>query len=99
MIPLMNRPVDNSKEEITKSHPPSLWQSIVLLIIFAFGVVILFGAMVYLLLSGAEQLGLPFIFHVAIFVVVSGVFAWLLKRITDIGSSMSRHWFSEDDDH
>jgi Ca2+/H+ antiporter len=94
----MNRPVENSKEEITKDQPPSLWQSIVLLIIFTFGVVILFGAMVYLLLSGAEQLGLPFSFHVAIFVVVSGVFAWLLKRITDIGSSMSRHWFPEDDD-
>jgi hypothetical protein len=54
--------------------------------------------MVYLLLSGAEQLGLPVVFHIAIFVIVSGVFAWLLKRITDIGSGMSRLWFPEDDD-
>lgn len=94
----MNQSVDDAKDEVTKNQPPSLWQAIVLLIIFTVGAVALFGAMVYLLLSGAEQLGLPVVFHIAIFVIVSGVFAWLLKRISDIGSGMSRLWFPEDDD-
>lgn len=94
----MNQSVDDSKDEITTNQPPSLWQAIVLLIVFTVGAVALFGAIVYLLLSGVEQLGLPVVFHVVIFVVVSAVFAWLLKRITDIGSGMSRFWFPEDDD-
>ena len=94
MIPGMNQSSDDPKNKT-----PSLWQAIVLLIIFTIGAVTLFGIMVYMLLSGAEQLGLPFVFQVAIFVVVSGVFAWLLKRITDIGTGMARAWFPEEDDN
>jgi hypothetical protein len=94
----MNQPIEDANNEIIKKQSPSLWQAIVLLIVFTVGAVALFGAMVYLLLSGVEQLELPFVFQVAIFVVVSGVFAWLLKRITDIGAGLSSLWFPEDDD-
>ena len=68
----------------------------VLLTIFIFGAVSLFGAIVYLFIRGAEKMGLPLVAHIVIFVVISGIFAWLLKRITDVFSDMSRYWFPED---
>ena len=96
MILVVNQQFDQAKGKTIKKEPLSLWKSIILLIIFTFGAVALFGAIVYLFIKGAEQLGLPLFVHVAIFVVVSGIFAWLLKRITDIGSDMGRYWFPED---
>jgi membrane protein implicated in regulation of membrane protease activity len=98
MIILMNQSPGNSKIDKATKNPPPLCQSIILLIIFTFGVVTLFGAIVYLFISGAEQLGLPLAVHIGIFVVISGIFAWLVKRITDMVSGMSQHWFPEDDD-
>lgn len=77
-------------------EPPSLWKSIVLIIIFMFGIVGLFGLILYLITSGAQQLGLSTTGYVVIFVVVSGVFAWLVKRISDTVSGMSHHWFPEE---
>ncbi len=91
----MSQPNPPAKEEIT---PPSLWVSIVLVIIFVFVIVILFGLILYLLVNGVQQLGLPTPVYIGIFVLVSGIFAWLLKRITDIASNMGHHWFSEESD-
>ena len=99
MIILMNQSAGNSKIDQAAKNPPPLCQSIILLIIFTFGAVTLFGAIVYLFISGAERLGLPLAVHIAIFVVISGIFAWLVKRITDMVSGMSQHWFPEDDDN
>ena len=98
MIIKMNQPTDNSEEKIAQKDVPSLWQFIILLIIFTFVAVSLFGLIVYLFIRGAEQLGLPLFVHIGIFVVISGVFAWLIKRISDMVSEMSRYWFPEDDD-
>jgi membrane protein implicated in regulation of membrane protease activity len=98
MIILMNQSAGNSKINQAVKNPPPLCQSIILLIIFTFGAVTLFGAIVYLFISGAERLGLPLAVHIAIFVIISGIFAWLVKRITDMVSGMSQHWFPEDDD-
>lgn len=36
--------------------------------------------------------------YIVILVVVSGIFAWALKRLTDIAAGMSRLWFPEDSD-
>jgi hypothetical protein len=94
----MNQPTGNSEEKIPKKDLPSLWQSIILLIIFTFVAVSLFGLIVYLFVRGAEQLGLPLFVHIGIFVVISGIFAWLVKRISDMVSGMSQHWFPEDDE-
>jgi hypothetical protein len=35
--------------------------------------------------------------YIAIFVGVSGIFAWLIKRLSDTVSGMSRYWFPEDE--
>jgi len=67
-----------------------------LIIIFAFAIVALFGLFIYLLVNGAQQAGLSTSGYIAIFVVISGLFAWLLKRISDIASGLSHHWFPED---
>jgi CBS domain containing-hemolysin-like protein len=98
MITMMNQPTGNLDEKIKKKDLPSLWQSIILLIIFTVVAVSLFGLIVYLFIRGAEQLGLPLAVHIGIFVAISGVFAWLLKRISDMVSDMSQYWFPEDDD-
>lgn len=76
----------------------SLWPSIVLAIILAFGLVGLFGLIVFLFARGAQQMGLSTPAYVAILVAVSGIFAWALKRLTDIAAGMSRLWFPEDSD-
>jgi len=94
----MNQQAGNSDEKFAKKDLPSLWQSIILLIIFTVVAVSLFGVIVYLFIRGAEQLHLPLFVHIGIFVAISGVFAWLLKRISDMVSDMSQYWFPEDDD-
>ena len=69
-----------------------------MIIIFTFGIVALFGLILYLLVDGAQRLGLSTGGYIAIFVVVSGIFAWLVKRISDTASSMSHYWFPEESD-
>lgn len=82
----------------TTEASPSLWKSIILVIILAFGIVGLFGTIIFLLLSGAQQLGLSTEGYIAIFVIISGIFAWLVKRISDTASGMSHLWFPEESD-
>ncbi|NJN97748.1 MAG: hypothetical protein HC875_28550 [Anaerolineales bacterium] len=86
-------------ENKTKPKTPlSVWPSIVLAIVLAFGLVGLFGLIVFLFARGAQQMGLSTPAYIVILVVVSGVFAWALKRLTDIAAGMSRLWFPEDSD-
>ena len=83
-----------------KSSPPKpplgLWPTILLIILIAFGLVALFGLLVYLFLDGVQRLNLPTVVYLTIFVIISGIFAWLIKRLTDIVSGMSHLWFPED---
>jgi hypothetical protein len=44
-------------------------------------------------------MGLPSFTYVIIFVGLSGIFAWLVKRITAIVAGMSQEWFPEDSNH
>lgn len=86
-------------EKTTKPKAPlPLGPAIVLAIILAFGVVGLFGLIVFMFVQGAQQLGLSRLAYLAIFVMVSGIFAWLIKRLTDIAAGMSQLWFPEDSD-
>lgn len=78
--------------------PLSLGKSIILAIILAFVLVSLFGAIVFMFIRGAQQLGLSETAYIAIFVIISGIFAWLVKRLTDIAASLSNLWFPEDSD-
>jgi hypothetical protein len=87
---------DKTSEKVLRKTPPSLWKSIILIIIFTFGIVSLFGVVIFLLINGAQQIGLSTTGYIAIFVVISGVFAWLVKRISDIASAMSHIWFPEE---
>lgn len=87
-----------SQDNATEQAPLSLWKSILLLILFVFAAVSLFGLILYLFISGAQQLGLPPAANIIIFVGISGIFAWLVKRITDIISGMSHYWFPEEVD-
>ena len=86
----------NNKDLSTQQAPLSLWKFIVLIILFTFAVVALFGVIIYLLVNGAQQMGLSATSYVVILVVISGVFAWLVKRVSDTISGMSHHWFSEE---
>lgn len=95
-LQLMSQFTKKDKNHKTSPAPPSLWKSIILIIIFVFGIVSLFGLILYLLVDGAQRLGLSTTGYIAIFVVVSGIFAWLVKRISDTASSMSHYWFSEE---
>ncbi|MEM7343134.1 MAG: hypothetical protein AAF485_02740, partial [Chloroflexota bacterium] len=54
------------------------------------------GALIYLFINGAQQLQLPVLGNIVIFVVISGIFAWLIKRLTDIVSNLSPLWFPEE---
>ena len=98
MIPAMSRNTPDNNDSKIPQTVPSLWKSIVLVIIFIFGVVALFGLILYLLVNGGQQLGIPRIGYIVIFVLVSGLFAWLVKRISDTASSLSHHWFPEESD-
>lgn len=88
----------SSEDNPTQKKPPSLWKSIVLVIILMFVLVSLFGVIIFMFIRGAQQLGLSPIIYVIIFVVVSGIFAWVIKRITDTAAGMSQLWFPEDTD-
>lgn len=67
-----------------------------LVILFVFGIVALFGLFIYMFIGGAEQMGLSTTSQIAIFVIVTGIFAWLVKRLSDAFSGMSRYWFPEE---
>jgi formate hydrogenlyase subunit 3/multisubunit Na+/H+ antiporter MnhD subunit len=91
--------MDSGNQPSQKRQPPvSLWTSIGLLILLSFLLVGLFAGFIYIFTSGAEQRGLPVAGQVVIFVVISGIFAWLLKRVTDIVSGLSHWWFPEETD-
>jgi membrane protein implicated in regulation of membrane protease activity len=62
------------------------------------GAVSLFAALIYLFASGIEQLGWPAWLRIATFVIISGIFAWLLKRISDTVSARSQEWFPREND-
>ncbi|MDX1520251.1 MAG: hypothetical protein R3264_01330 [Anaerolineae bacterium] len=81
-----------------KQPPLTLWKMIVLLIVLAFVLVTLFAMMVYLFTNSFQQMGFPPIVNLVIFVIISGIFAWLLKRLTDIVSNLSHLWFPEETD-
>lgn len=87
-----------SETKTSPDAPLSLWKSIILLIALVFVAVTLFGAIIYVFIRGAQQMGLPAVAHVIIFVMISAIFAWLLKRITDIVSGLSQRWFPEEVD-
>ncbi len=94
----MTLPDPPPPNESQQKAPPSLAGSIILAIVLAFGVVGLFGLIVFLFVRGAQQLGLSSSAYLIIFVVISGIFAWVIKRLTDIAAGMSRLWFPEDSD-
>lgn len=98
IITVMSQPKSSHDKNLTEKAPASLWKSILLLIIFVFLAVSLFGAIIFLFISGAQQMGWPPVAHLVIFVAISGIFAWLVKRITDIISGMSQRWFPEEVD-
>jgi membrane protein implicated in regulation of membrane protease activity len=78
--------------------PITLWKFIGLMIFFAFVSVALFGGFIYVFVGGAQNIGLPTVATIVIFVVISGIFAWLLKRVSDAASDLSKSWFPEDTD-
>lgn len=94
----MNPPTSPGRPGDSPTPPPGLWPSILLLVVFVCAIVSLFSGLVYLLVGGAERLGWPAWAYVAILVVVSGVFAWLVKRLTDTVAGLSHYWFPEDSD-
>jgi membrane protein implicated in regulation of membrane protease activity len=91
--------MDKRKEPPQKRKPPvTLWASIGLLILLSFLLVGLFAGFIFVFTSGAEQRGLSVTGQVMIFVIISGIFAWLLKRLTDIVSDLSHWWFPDETD-
>ncbi len=80
----------------TSPATPSLWKSIILVIILVSLAVSLFGAIIFLFISGAQRLGWSSSTHIIIVIVISGIFAWLVKRMTDIVAGMGARWFSEE---
>lgn len=81
-----------------KKAPLSLWKSIILIIILTFVIVSLFGVIIFLFVNGAQQVGISRTGYIAIVVIISGIFAWLIKRISDTASSLSHLWFSDESD-
>ena len=79
-----------------KKGPPALWKSVILIILLTFVIMFLFGFILFLLIRGAQQTGLSTTGYIAILVIISGVFAWLIKRLSDTVSGLSSHWFSEE---
>jgi membrane protein implicated in regulation of membrane protease activity len=84
----MNRPA---------KPPLPLGVAILLLILATFVVVAVFGALVIMFIIGAKSLGLPPAGYVAVVVLISGVFAWLVKRLSEAVSEWGRQWFPEDE--
>ena len=93
----MSRPVGDG-ENSQPEAPPPLWSAILLVIVLVFGAVSLFSALIFLLINGALRLGLPPVVYLGIFVIISGIFAWLVKRLADIFLKASRLWFSDESD-
>ena len=87
-----------NQPSVIKEPSLSFWKAILLIIILVLGMVALFAIFIYLFVQGAQQMGLPTIANIAIFVIISGIFAWLVKRLTDIISGLSRRWFPETDE-
>jgi len=86
--------MDGGNNSSRKPKPPlSIWTSIGLLILLSFVIVGLFGALIYIFIQGADKLGLSPLGQMVIVVIISGVFAWLLKRISDTVSGLSYWWF------
>jgi hypothetical protein len=98
MIHKMSQPDPLQKDKLPLKTAPSLWKSILLVIAFTFMIVALFGLIVFLFIRGAEGMDLPPTAHVAILIIISGVFAWLVKRMSDTASGMSQRWFPEESD-
>jgi flagellar basal body-associated protein FliL len=94
----MSRPSPEPKEKTTQETPLSLWKAIIFIILLVFGIVSLFGVLIYVFTSGAQQMDLPTIANIVIFVIISGIFAWLIKRLTDTISGLSHLWFPEETD-
>lgn len=94
----MSQPSPKLKEKTPQQASLSLWKAIILIIFLVFGIVSLFGVLIYFFASGAQQMGLPAIANIVIFVIISGIFAWLLKRLTNIISGLSHLWFPEEFD-
>lgn len=91
--------MDGGNKPSRNSKPPfSVWASIGLLILLSFAIVGLFGALIYIFVQGAEQLGLSSPGQIVILVIISGVFAWLLKRISDTVSGLSHWWFPNENE-
>ena len=93
----MSKRNNNTDPNASKS-PPSFGKSVILIIIFTFAIVSLFAVFIFLLVRGGQQIGLSTTGYIAIFVVISGIFAWLIKRLSDTVSGMSHHWFPEEID-
>lgn len=87
-----------SQSQNSIRKPPALWLMIVLVILLVCVAVALFGGFIYLFSNGAEQLGFSTPGILVVFVVISGIFAWLVKRLSDAASDMSHLWFPEDSD-
>jgi hypothetical protein len=87
-----------SQDKNSHKTPPSLWKSIVFIILFTFVIVLLFGLIIFFLISSAQAVGISTAGYVIILVVISGVFAWLIKRLSDTVSGLSSHWFSDESD-
>ncbi len=87
----------NENDGNISSKPPlPLWQMILLIILLVFILVTLFMVLVYLFTRSVQQSGFPLIVNIGMFVIISGIFAWLIKRLTDIISGMSHLWFPEE---
>ena len=95
---IMIRAMKQSNNETLDKAPISFRKSVVLIIIFVFAIVSLFGVILFLLINGAQQLEIPTVGYIAIFVVISGIFAWLVKRLSDTVSGMSHKWFPNESD-
>lgn len=93
----MSGPNDQPKTNNTEVTPPSFGKSVILIIVFTFAIVALFAVILFFLIRGGQQVGVSTTGYIAIFVVISGIFAWLVKRLSDTVSGMSRYWFSEED--
>ena len=93
----MSRP--SAKQDRTAQGAPlTLWKAIIAIIMLVFGIVCLFGLLIYFFTRGVQQMGLPAVANIAIFVIISGIFAWLVKRLADMISGLGRYWFPEEAD-
>jgi hypothetical protein len=79
-----------------RKPPLPLGAAIVLIILATVVIVAEFGALVFMFITGAGKMGLSTTGYVAILVLISGVFAWLVKRLSDTVTEWGRLWFPED---